>query len=423
MGFLDAEDFDEIEDLIDENYERLDENEILSSSEKAVSLVGKIINISKDRDEHKRKGDKLDSLIERDFLAPFKRVQLSNEAQIQVELSQISSKLAGQKKYAIFRKKPVVGIGGKFSAGKSKFINSILRAGEELLPEDQNPTTSIPTYIVYGEREEIRAFTRSSEEVLLDVEEMQALTHKFYEKYKLGFSAFIDSMVISVPNLPYKELVFLDTPGYSKADLVGNNKTQKELSDQNKAYEQLRGVDYLIWLLDIENGILNESDIDFITRVEPSRPILIVANKSDKKDDDEIPDILNAIKKSAVGAGIDLFAVTAYSSRDNVEWGGQSAIENYLKLAMEKISNKEGVIAQINSIDERVISELEAKIDDKTKERNELTKTIFKSDDIVEIKTLVELYGNTMKNLHEMYECKMNYQRIIKKIKNMLAVK
>lgn len=423
MGLFDVDEFEDIEVIIDNNYERVDENVILSNAEEALSLVGKIINISKDSKENKRTIDKLESLIDEDFLAPFKRVKLSNEAQIQVQLSQICDKLKEQKKYAALKNRAVVGIGGKFSAGKSKFINSILRAGDELLPEDQNPTTSIPTYIVYGEKVEISAYTRNNEKVFLTVDEMQALTHKFFEKYKMGFSSFIDSLIVSEPDLPYKKLVFLDTPGYSKADIVGKSKTQKELSDQNRAYKQLRGVDYLIWLVDIENGVLSESDIDFITKVGPCMPILIVANKSDKKDDAEIPNILNVIEESARNAGIKLFGVTAYSSRDNFEWGGEKKIEEYLNKAMKKPSNREDIIAEIDGIDRKIMSELQTKIENKIKERNELSQIIFKSNNILEIKTLVDLYGDAMEDLRDMRKCRTSYQRTIRKIRNTLEIK
>lgn len=423
MGLFDLDEFEDIEEIIDNNYERIDENSILSNAEEALALIGKIINISQDTKVNKRTFDKLDSLIDEDFLAPFERVQLSNEAQIQVELLQISDKLMEQKKYSVLMNRAVVGIGGKFSAGKSKFINSILRAGEELLPEDQNPTTSIPTYIVYGKTEEIRAFTRNNEEVLLSVNEMKALTHKFFETYKMGFSSFIDSLIISEPDLPYKKLVFLDTPGYSKADVIGKSKTQKELSDQNKAYEQLSGVDYLIWLVDIENGVLSESDIDFITKVAPQMPILIVANKADKKNDEDIPNILEVIESSAKSAGINTFGVTAYSSRDNVEWGEKRIIEKYLKSAMQKPTDRDDIMAEIESIDNKILNELQVKIEKKTRERNDLSQIIFKSNNILEIKTLVDLYGDAMEDLRNLRECKVRYQRTIRKIRNMLETK
>ena len=56
------------------------------------------------------------------------------------------------KDFLIFDKligKNVVALGGGFSTGKSSFINSIL--DEDILPYDIDPTTSVPTYIVYGD--------------------------------------------------------------------------------------------------------------------------------------------------------------------------------------------------------------------------------------------------------------------------------
>ena len=132
-------------------------------------------------------------MLDTNFLSVFKEIQLTNEAQLQIKLSLLSDKLIEQKKYKALKGKSIVGIGGKFSAGKSKFINSILNAEEGILPEDQNPTTSIPTYLMYGEDEQILAYTNENLNISLDKEALQALTHKFFEKYKLGFSSFINS--------------------------------------------------------------------------------------------------------------------------------------------------------------------------------------------------------------------------------------
>jgi hypothetical protein len=50
------------------------------------------------------------------------------------------------------------------------------------------------------------------------MEAAQALTHAFFKEYQLGFSRFINNLVINVPNFSYENVAVLDTPGYSKAD-------------------------------------------------------------------------------------------------------------------------------------------------------------------------------------------------------------
>ena len=418
MGLWDVE--DDLEDFLVDDYVQKESNRYLSDIEEAIGLVAKVIPISRGNYSERKSMRKIDDMLDVDFLSAFRQIQLTNEAQLQMKLALLSDKLAEQKKYEILKNKSVVGLGGKFSAGKSKFINSILKAGEELLPEDQNPTTSIPTYIVYGGEEEICAYTSDNEKVILDVESLQALTHKFYEKYKMGFSSFINSLIISEPDMPYRELVFLDTPGYSKADAVGKGKNQKEISDENKAYVQLRGVDYLIWLMDIENGVLSDPDIAFISKLGLETPILIVVNKSDKKIDEDIEAVVELVKTTAIDAGLKLFGVTAYSSRNNEEWRKANIISNFLKMAKKKKSSKEDILEQIERIKKTVSREIDKKIEDKVKERNALNEVIFKSDDIMEIKTLIDLYGESMEEIRDMKECRRKYQANTRKLEKAL---
>ena len=182
MGLFDDE--EEIEDFMDDNYVPQETNRYLDHIEDAIGLIAKIIPVSQKDDQTQEKFQKLDEMLNYKLLSAFHEIQLSKEAQMQVKLSMISDKLAEQKKFEILKNHPIVGLGGKFSAGKSKFVNSILKVGDNgLLPEDQNPTTSIPTYIVHGDEEEIRAYTSENDKVVLDVEALQALTHKFYKKY------------------------------------------------------------------------------------------------------------------------------------------------------------------------------------------------------------------------------------------------
>lgn len=410
MGIWDVEEHEGIqEDFVEETSEN---NIYLADPKQALQLVSKIIPISKEINKKKNIIKQLDDAISIDLLQAFRKVQLEKEAQLQVKLVSFGNKLSEQQKYSVLKKKVVVGIGGKFSAGKSKFINSLLKAEEELLPEDQNPTTSIPTYIIYGDKEEICAFTPYNGKVQLDVNALQALTHKFYDKYKMGFSSFISNLVLEEPKMPYQNLVFLDTPGYSKADYYNNEGTlQRSISDEKKAYEQLRNVDYLIWLVDIENGTLNETDVEFISKLNLENPILIVANKADKKIDNEIKDVVKNIEDVAISSGLNLFAVTAYSSRDNVEWKKAGKINEFLESAMHKKRDNDDVLLQISEIKRQILHEIEENYFNKQEERNRLGKVIFKSNDIFEIKALVEVYGETITFLNDLKKCESAYKK------------
>lgn len=277
------EQFDDSQSLFVDNYEPETENIYLANEETALQFISRIIPIKNKVSRDYYLGNKLKGMIEKQFLNVISNIEFPNKASLQQKLEILSDKLVEEKRYSILNKRVVIGLGGKFSSGKSKFINSILHAGEELLPEDQNPTTSIPTYIVQGKLEEINAYTNNGEKIVLDKEALQALTHHFYRKYNIGFSSFIHSLVVTEPDMPYSNIAFLDTPGYNKADNIEDINLKKGESDECKAYEQLRKVDFLIWLMDIENGVIQQNDIEFIKSLNLNTPILIVINKIDKK--------------------------------------------------------------------------------------------------------------------------------------------
>ena len=49
--------------------------------------------------------------------------------------------------------KNIIALGGGFSSGKSSFLNALM--GKSVLPADIDPSTSVPTYIVKGEKHEV----------------------------------------------------------------------------------------------------------------------------------------------------------------------------------------------------------------------------------------------------------------------------
>ena len=397
--------FDEFEDIEDQDsllncdYTPESENKYLENEVEALRFIAQFIPLKADEDNNYSQEIELKTMLKTNFLSIFEKVELANKAHLQQQLEILSDKLLEQKKYKVLKEKTVVGLGGKFSAGKSKFINSVLKAGEELLPEDQNPTTSIPTYIVQGLEDEIHAYTNSGGKVKLDLEALQALTHKFYRTFGIGFSSFIHSLIISEDEMPFSEIAFLDTPGYNKADSVDGIELQKSDSDQNKAYEQLRKVDYLIWLMDIENGVIQQNDLDFIDNLNLENPILIVVNKADKKIDSDVEKIVSLVHDTAVDAGINIFGVTAYSSRDNKEWGGCNKIQEFLELAALTKGKNSDVLGEVHNIKLKILNELEQRGDTLEQRKKHLSDIIVESELILDIRTLVDQYGDILEGL------------------------
>ena len=107
----------------DETIEELEEknNIYLSSSDKALELISKIIGIEitrKNKDKYKKLKE-LEKLFEKDFLKSLINIPITDKAKIQKQLFQLTKKLNEEQEYKILKNKIVIGVGGKFSSGKS----------------------------------------------------------------------------------------------------------------------------------------------------------------------------------------------------------------------------------------------------------------------------------------------------------------
>ena len=406
----------------DETIEEFEEknNIYLSSSDKALELISKVIGIEitrKNKDKYKKLKE-LEKLFEKDFLKSLINIPITDKAKIQKQLFQLTKKLNEEQEYKILKNKIVIGVGGKFSSGKSSFINSFLNA-ESSLPENQNPTTSIPTYLIHGDEEYINIFTKDNKKIEINEEALKALTHEFFEKYKIGFSSFIKSIIVSNLELPYSNFAFLDTPGYSKAENFMSKESEK---DKEKAFEQLKKVNYLIWLIDIENGDISETDIKFIQGLKNVEKILIVLNKADKKMEEEIKKITNKVKETLKNKNLNIYDVVPFSSKEN-----SIKEENFFKIQQfwdvinqNKINKKEDIFVQINKIKRKIGDDLNDQIQKKEEERNRINEIIFKSNDIFEIESLVEIYGKILEEIKGFRKHKLSFESKVGEIEKKL---
>ena len=235
-----------------ESIEDLEEevNEYLDNPEKGIELIKSMIVTKKGGDEYVE----LDKLLSDKIFPILAELDLSNELEIYKMLIKIRDRVKEQKKIKLLAGKKVLGIGGKFSAGKSCFINSITNAE---LPVGQRPTTSIATYIVSEKKKKSIAISNNDNIIELDENALEALTHQFFDTYSIGFSKVIKNLVVYTPDFTYPNVVILDTPGYSKSD----TEKRTDSSDAEMAREQLKSVDFLIWLIDSVQGVITQRDL------------------------------------------------------------------------------------------------------------------------------------------------------------------
>jgi predicted GTPase len=258
----------------------------------------------------------LKRIIAEEFTELCKQDNLPNEAEMHARLGDAVEELTELASFSDFANKTVVGIGGGFSAGKSSFINSLIK--KELLPNNVTPTTAIPTYLAQGKLEVMRAINIFGEAVPVDRDSINALCHDFQQKHKVQPKRFIKTLNINTPDFPFRHLAFVDTPGYSNAN-------RDEIPDRQVALDQLRLAEVLVWVVDIANGTLRHSDIEFIREVrtldemETCIPIFVILNKADNKSPSEVQAALAEVKANLKKARIECSGIIAYDSLAGVE--------------------------------------------------------------------------------------------------------
>lgn len=397
--------------------EEEEENLYLRDADKGIKLVARLLSFDKQKAGNRRTIEKLDYLLDRKLFDSAGKVNLVNELELYERLVYLSDKLYEQNKLQLLKNKAILGIGGKFSAGKSKFINSLI--GSDILPEDQTPTTSIATYIVSGEQEEVHAYTYNDQDILLDMEAAQALTHAFYKKYQIGFSQFINNLVINVSNFEAQNVALLDTPGYSKAD----SGVKQNASDAEKAFNQLKTADYLIWLVDIENGVIQQADIDFIRSLRTKNPVLVVFNKADKKPESAVKTIVEGSKTILQNSGLNIYSVIAYSSLEAEEYFGTDLLQSFMQMANSAASGSEDIEKLLQAIQQEILKQLQLEKKQMLQRRNKIGDVIFRSEDVMELKTLVRIYADVVSDIknidhysHEIQRTKKSIERLLETI-------
>ncbi|OQY16518.1 MAG: hypothetical protein B6I36_10135 [Desulfobacteraceae bacterium 4572_35.1] len=301
-------------------------NIYLDNPEKGLQLCAELVAMGGGASPAHKKLAELQLVIEEKFLPLTESDYNTTGAAAYRGLKQVCTDLEALIQFPELERHYTVAVGGMFSAGKSRFLNSIL--GSELLPTDTNPTISIPTYLTQGPEDTVTVLNKFHQRITSDESALQAICHSFHERFKVSFAHILRLIHVQRKNMKYPQITFLDTPGYSKSDSIDKSAN----TDENIAREHLRQADYLIWLIDIQNGTIPSEDMVFIRSLDFKRPILFVLNKADKKTKTEISQTLNAARKDLARAEeFQVYGVTAFSSAEGVEYGDSQCMKTFFK--------------------------------------------------------------------------------------------
>lgn len=304
------DDLDEVE--VDQS---LISNKYLDNEQEGLNFLANLLSSDSQENELDKKFLMFENIVNNDFLDFSNQFALKNEAQMFNKFIQTKDNIEEFIKFPFVTGKNIIAIGGGFSSGKSQFINSILGEGE-VLPTDTRPTTSIPTYIAKGNHKKMHSFNMFGNKTNLDKEGVLAISHAFNEKYNLSFTRILKNLLVESLSFEYKNIAFLDTPGYTKADFH----KRQDNTDESVAKEHLKSCDYLLWLIDIEKGTIPKQDIDFIKSLDIVNPIYVMFTKADKKIQSDIEKIIDVTKDNLNKAFIKYYGISAYSSIYNEEY-------------------------------------------------------------------------------------------------------
>ena len=244
--------------------------------------------------------------------------------------------------------KNIVALGGGFSSGKSSFLNALM--GRNVLPEDIDPSTSVPTYIVRGDKHEAQGINAFDAQVTLNLRrrDLKKIAHGFgaeteeddlpAEGVTLGH--ILKSIFFSTPLHKYDHIAFLDTPGYSKPD----SEQYSAKTDEHIARGQLNASNFILWFVQADGGTIRSEDIEFIRSLREDIPKLVIVAKADKKNLSDLQEILHRVRTDLELKGIRYVDVRAFTSRrDQITDPGLGAFLD---------SEAEAIRKQLNTWDE-----------------------------------------------------------------------
>ena len=275
--------------------------------------------------------------------------------------------------------KNVIAIGGGFSSGKSSFINTLFEIeNNDLLPVGNLPVTAIPSYIFNDKEKKIECLTLDGR-----ISEISESIFKKISKKNDNDKTFNAKNIVKhfyVKNqLKYKNICFIDIPGYNPA------KDSEE--DLKISKEYINNAKVLIWLFPIPDGTTSKDDLKFLIEAlenHNNKIIYIVCAKADLRGDNTIKSVCDEINKELKKAKIKAEGISPYTS-------------NYIKLGENKEYFKKfkyGVslnefLNKMNKNDSYKVKELNNKIENIFEDNIKLGK-----DEIENIDTHIKFLRN-----------------------------
>ena len=293
------------------------------SKDQVLNLVSKIISpIREDAHSPLAKAvNHLETLVVKKLMPILNSASPDNSSQI-VDAFQMSlERFEEFTLFPAFESKQLIGVGGAFSSGKSMLLNTII--GEDLLPTNTAPSTVVPTFIIHSSHEEVGVINIFNVRSRMSIDEFKSISYDFIDKHKIELRHLMKRAFISSSKLNFDHISLLDTPGYSKAD----SNSYSDRTDEAVAMDQLITADFVIWVMDVENGTIKGSDIEFLQKLNLKKPILMVLSKAEKLLPEEVENVRQEVTDRLSSIGIKADAVIPFSAADDSPYPNDHILE------------------------------------------------------------------------------------------------
>jgi len=278
------------------------------------SLVCSAISPNKIRSE---RYDRFNELVTQHLLPLINRVTvLPNEAEQVIKIRAVDDELRLAESLKAFSERTIIAVAGGFSSGKSSFITSLFANEELSLPIGIEPVTAIPTYVFHADKLNINGYPADGGCFEIPQEMYARLSHRFVEEFGFNLRDLLPFISLEVPMKSYKNLAFIDLPGYNPGDRDGSTS-----GDRSASEEYIDQAQALIWMIGLDaNGTIPRDDLDHLWEFAASNiSLYVVLNKADLRPLVSLDEVLDQVADELMMAGINYTGLCAYSSESGGE--------------------------------------------------------------------------------------------------------
>lgn len=225
--------------------------------------------------------------------------------------------------------KRVIAIVGEFSSGKTSLVNKILNPNNDpnvpKLLENSAETTAIPSYITYTPQKggfETSFIAPNKQQKDFPKKNFLMTNKEIIDQ--VNVLSLMDCFVMMANIESLRGITLLDTPGFAS----NNNELMQ------KTVNAIKEASAVFWIIDAENGTINNSSIRVIRENLRNLPLYVIVNKCDRKSAADLEATERVIKQTMDREKIQVQGYLRFSNRDN------SYLEN-LKRTIQSTEIKE----------------------------------------------------------------------------------